>query len=301
MTGIDAAHVSINDTAQLVLKLIAAAILFSIALGIRPEDLRRVVRHPRGVIVVLIAQFIAVPLFTIGLIHLFDVRASIALGMLLVACCPSGKISNILTLRAHGDVPLSASMSLASNLVALAAFPLLFPLWARTDADANRLLNGIHFSSGDFSQDIGLIVALPLVLGVLTALKWPALAEKVRRPLGSIAFAALLALVIASIAANWSVFREYTGTVLPFVLIQDTLSFVVGYAIARGVRLGERATRAITIEVGVRNTGLGLVLALAFFPHLGGMALVLACWSIWDVFAGIAVAGWWGRRPLPTN
>ncbi len=295
MNQLDNVDIAFNGTAQVVLKVAAAMIMFSIAIDVRPGDLRRAVRRPGVILVAVVAQFVLLPLLTVGLIKVLDLADSVALGLLLAACCPPGKISNFLTLRAGGDLALSVSMTTVSNFVSVATLPLTFPLWARLDSGTDRVLGSARVSTGAFLVEVLIVVALPLVLGILAAGRWPGAMARIRPLLQGAGVAVLLLLVVASVAANLAVFRDQLHAVFGAVLVQEVLAFALGYAVAAGVRVVAPGRRAVTFEVGVRNTGLGLVIVLAHFQHLGGMAVTVAWWSVWTILCGFLLAGFWAR------
>lgn len=295
-SGIDAVHIAFNRPAQEALKVFAAAIMFSVAVQVTPEDLRRVARRPAPIALCIGVQYLLMPAISVLLARILDVHASVALGMILVACCPSGKISSWLAMRANADVALSISSALVSNLVCILAFPFAFPLWAKLDPAASDILHNVHPSTGRFLGEIVLILLLPVVVGLVVASRYPQHVHVINRRVGGVAMALFLCLVVASVVANWSVLIHNLGTVFWAVVVQDAIAFGLGYLAARLSRLDVPGRRTISLEVGVRNTGLALVLALGFLKGLGGVALVAAMWSVWDVAAGIAVASWWSRR-----
>jgi len=297
-SGIDEIEVAFNEPAQLVLKLVAVVILFSVALDVRVDDLRRIARRPWAVLLGVAAQFAALPLATIVIVRVLDVRGSIALGMILVACCPAGKISNLLTLRSHGDTALSVSLTLVSNLVSLGTLAFAFPLWVALDPRADALLTQIDVPIQDVLVEVVLIVGLPLAVGVLVGARRPRLASRLHLPLSRIGLYVLLLLVAASLVANAEMLRHHLAAVFLLVMLHDAVAFALGYLVARGAGLAEPGRRALTFEVGVRNAGLALVLVFEFFGGLGGMALVVAWWSVWDIVVGLAVARWWRSRPV---
>ena len=143
-----------------------------------------------------------------------------------------------------------------------------------------------------------LIIGVPFVLGLWCAHRFPNWTTRFKKPLRILSFIALIAFIVGAIAGNWRYFLDYVGLVLLAVVIHDALAFGTGYAIARMAGLPDYDRRALSIEVGIRNAGLGLVLIFSFFGGLGGMAVVAGVWGFWDIIAGLALASWWARRPL---
>ena len=141
------------------------------------------------------------------------------------------------------------------------------------------------------------IIAVPFVLGIFCAEKLPRFTQRIRRPARILSFLCLIGFILGAIAGNWRHFVDFVGLVLLAVALHDALAFGTGYLCARAMRLPDYDRRAVSIEVGIRNAGLGLVLIFSFFGGLGGMAVVAGVWGFWDIIAGLALASWWGRRP----
>jgi BASS family bile acid:Na+ symporter len=243
-----------------------------------------------------VAQFLLLPALTFLLTLALDVRGSVALGMILVACCPPGNVSNILTHRAKGDVALSVSMTAVSNLLAIFLMPLNMAFWGSIHPTGKKLLEDIELDAVDMLLEIGLVIGVPFAAGITIARLWPRFASRAGKIIGPIAFLALGAVIVIGVTNNWDIFVDFIGVVLLAVFLHDALALLLGYSIARATRLPERSTKAMTFEVGIRNAGLGLLLVFTYFDGLGGMALVAAWWGIWDIIAGLAVAQWWGSR-----
>lgn len=296
MTDVDNITIVFNESSLTLLKIVIGAILFGIALDTRFDDFRLALRKPRAMAVAIVAQFLLLPAITFCLTLALNVRGSIALGMILVACCPPGNVSNILTHRARGDVALSVSMTAVSNVLAIFLLPINFALWGGWHPTGKTMLEEIDVSAWDMLSEILLVIGIPFALGILIAHFWPRFAEKAHPIVGKFAFLGLAAIIVLGIAKNWGIFVDYIGIVVLAVFLHDALALALGYGIARASGLSEYSTRAMTFEVGIRNAGLGLLIVFNFFDGLGGMALVAAWWGIWDIIAGLAVATWWGRR-----
>ena len=243
------------------------------------------------------AQFIVLPAVTFVLTLLLKPGPSIALGMILVACCPPGNVSNILTHRAGGNVALSVSMTAISNALAIVLMPLNFAFWGGLHPTAAPLLRSIAIDPLEMAAHIVAIIGIPFVLGILCAEKLPRFTKRVTKPVRIFSFVCLIGFIVGAVAGNWRYFLDYVGLVLLAVVLHDALAFGTGYACARLSGLPDYDRRAVTIEVGIRNAGLGLVLIFSFFGGLGGMAVVAGVWGFWDIVAGLVLAGWGGRRP----
>jgi BASS family bile acid:Na+ symporter len=298
MLPVDEIRLNFNPASLVVLNGVLAFLMFGIALDTRLEDFRRVLRMPLAFAVGIGAQFVALPAITYMLTLVLGVAPSIALGMILVACCPPGNISNILTHRANGNVALSVSMTAVANVIAIVVMPLNFAFWGGLHPTASELLRTITLDPLQMAVQILVIIGLPFALGIWCAHRFPGWTARFKRPMRILSFAVLIVFIVAAIAGNWRYFMDYVGLVLLAVVIHDTLAFATGWACARAFGLSDHDRRAVAIEVGIRNAGLGLVLVFGFFGGLGGMAVVAGVWGFWDIIAGLALASWWARRPL---
>lgn len=298
MMPIDEIRLNFNPASLAVLNGVLAFLMFGIALDTRIEDFKRISRMPLAFAVGVGAQFLVLPAITYALTLALDVGPSIALGMILVACCPPGNVSNILTHRANGNVALSVSMTAVSNAIAIVAMPLNFAFWGGLHPTASGLLKTIALDPLQMFGHILLIIGLPFVLGLWCAHRFPRWTARFKKPMRILSFLALIGFIIGAIAGNWRYFLDYVGLVILAVVIHDTLAFGAGWVCARAFGLSDYDRRALAIEVGIRNAGLGLVLVFSFFGGLGGMAVVAGVWGFWDIIAGMALAGWWARKPL---
>lgn len=298
MVSVDEIRLNFNPASLALLNGVLAFLMFGISLDTRLEDFRRVSRMPVAFAAGIAAQFLALPAITFALTLLLQPAPSIALGMILVACCPPGNVSNILTHRANGNVALSVSMTAVSNAIAIVAMPLNFAFWGGLHPTASALLKTIALDPVQMVGHILLIIGLPFALGLWCANRFPNWTVKFKKPVRIISFLALIGFIIGAIAGNWRYFMDYVGLVLLAVVLHDALAFGTGYAVARLAGLPDYDRRALSIEVGIRNAGLGLVLIFSFFGGLGGMAVVAGVWGFWDIIAGMALAGWWARRPV---
>lgn len=299
MLPVDEVRLNFNPASLAALNVILAFLMFGIALDSRVAEFRRVVRMPLAMGVGIVAQFVVLPAVTYLLTLVLQPGPSIALGMILVACCPPGNISNILTHRAGGNVALSVSMTAVTNLLSIVVMPLNFAFWAGIHPTAAPLLRTIALDPVQMVLHIVAIIGIPFALGLLCAEKLPRMADRMKRPARWLSLFFLIAFIVGAIAGNWRYFLDYVGLVLLAVVIHDALAFGTGYACASAMKLHEYDRRAISIEVGIRNAGLGLVLIFSFFGGLGGMAVVAGVWGFWDIIAGLLLAGWWARRPMP--
>ena len=283
-TDVDNIKIAFDENSLTTLKIVIGAILFGIALDTSLDDFRLAAKRPGTIAIGVVAQFLFLPAITFLLTLALDVQGSVALGMILVACCPPGNVSNILTHRAKGDVALSVSMTAVSNVLAIFLMPLNVAFWGSLHPTGKDILEDIELDAVDMLVEIALVIGVPFAAGITIARLWPRFASRAGKIIGPVAFLALGAVIVIGVTNNWDIFVDFIGVVL------------LGYTIARVTRLPERSTKAMTFEVGIRNAGLGLLLVFTYFDGLGGMALVAAWWGIWDIIAGLALATVWRRR-----
>ncbi len=297
VTDIDQLDLNLADGFQLAVKAIVALFLFGIALDTKIGDFRDVARRPWVILAGLFAQYVVMPGLTVLLTLALDVRGSVAIGMILVVCCPAGNLSNILTHRSRGDVALSVSLTAVSTIAAVVVTPIALAFWCGLNPAADDLLRDVHIDPWDMVGEAIFLIGLPFALGILIAWRRPSVSERARKIVEPAALTLLLLIVVGGLAGQFGTFIDYVGVVAVAIILQNALSLLVGYGTGRATRLPESGVRAMTLELGLRNTGLALVLALGFFGELGGVAFVAAMWGLWDVITGLVLSTWWRRRP----
>ena len=294
---IDEAKLNFSESSLLLLNILIGLMMLGMALDLDVEDFRRLVRKPKPPAIGLVAQFLLLPALTFVLTLVLDIRPSIALGMILVAACPGGNLSNVMTYLAGGNAPLSVGMTAVSTAAAIVMTPLNLSLWGRLNPDTEPILRSVSLSPFDLFVTIFLILGLPLIVGMLIARRFPKVAQRVRGPFKVFSVVVFMGFVVIALANNWEHFVDYIGLVVFAVLLHNAIAFAIGNAAARAAGLDERDQRAVTIEVGLQNSALALILIFDFFDGLGGMAVIAAWWGIWHIIAGLIVARFWSRRP----
>lgn len=294
---VDNLVLNFNQGSLNILNVLIGLMMFGMALDLDLEDFRRLIRKPKPPAIGLGAQFILLPAFTFLLTLILRPEPSIALGMILVASCPGGNLSNIMTYLAGGNAPLSVGMTAVSTAAAIVMTPLNFAVWGSLNPETAPILKSVSISPFDMFKTIVLILGIPLVLGMLAAHWKPGIARKVRGPFKVFSVIVFIGFVAVALLNNWQNFLHYIGYVVFAVLLHNALAFTIGYFAGRAARLEERDVRAVSIEVGLQNSALALVLVFNFFGGLGGMALIAAWWGIWHIIAGLSLATFWSRRP----
>lgn len=294
--GIDNIQVNFNETALIIMNIVIGFIMFGVALDLRLSDFKRALKNPKPAIIGLFCQFLLLPAFTFVLVLILQPRPSIALGLFLVAACPGGNLSNFLTHLAKGNTPLSISMSAISTVLAIVMTPLNTLFWATRYEPTREMMTAFSINAFDMLSTIFLMLGLPLVLGMFVRAKFHVFAQKASRVMMKLSIIIFIGFIIVMLANNFKVFFEYVGVVVIIVILHNTIAILTGYLASRLFKVQEADRRAIAIEVGIQNSGLGLVLIFNFFGGLGGMALVAAFWGIWHIISGLTIATFWAKR-----
>jgi BASS family bile acid:Na+ symporter len=301
IAAIDQVRLNFNPQGLFIINAAIGLMMFGVALELKLEDFKRIAVAPKAPCIGLAAQFILLPAFTFLLTLILKPPPSVALGMMLVAACPGGNLSNIITYLAKGNCAVSVSMTAVSTAAAIIMTPFNLALWGSLNPETAQILKKVSLSPFDVFVNIFIILGIPLILGLFLARTFPALVDKLRKPFKIFSLVFFIAIVAGALGANWQNFMNYVGLVFFGVLIHNALALNLGYWSARMARLNEADRRAVAIEVGIQNSGLGLVLVFNFFGGLGGMAIITAWWGIWHIIAGLVAAYFFSRRPLPAE
>ncbi|MCA9524849.1 MAG: bile acid:sodium symporter family protein [Myxococcales bacterium] len=295
---LDAVRLSFSDDSLVLLNIILGLIMFGVALDLTLEDFRRVARSPRSALLGLLSQFIVLPALTFGLTLLLQPPPSVALGMILVAACPGGNVSNFISHMAGGNTALSVSLTAVSTLGAMLMTPTNVVFWGGLNPQTAPLLQSLSLPYGELIVTVLTILGLPLVLGMYVASRFPGLQAWLRRPMRIFSMLALVGFIVGALAKNWAPFRDHVSSVVMVVAIHNAVALGAGWLTARLGGLGPRDRRTVAIETGIQNSGLGLVLIFSFFNGLGGMAIIAAWWGVWHLVGGLSLASLWSRWPV---
>lgn len=293
MHPVDQIHINFDPNQMTVLNIAMAFLMFSVALDVRLGDFRKVVEFPRSVFVGMLAQYLAFPLLTLGIIYIFRPPVSVALGMVLVSGCPSGNITNFLVHFARANVALSVTLNAIIILAATFFTPASFFFWSKFVPDSEALRRSFDIEFLQMAKIILLLIVAPLTVGMLLNHRFENFTEKIRAWVQRASLVIFFAILILAFLNNWANAKSYLGFVFLIVLIHNAFGLGTGYFMGKIFRLPEADCRTLTFEAGVHNTALGLILIFQFFGGLGGMALVAAWWGIWDLVTGISLARFW--------
>lgn len=296
MQGIDLVRLNFNPQSLWALNAIIGLVMFGVALDLKASDFKAVLVTPKPVLIGLVSQFVLLPAFTFALVLLIKPAPSIALGMMLVAACPGGNISNFLTHYARGNTALSITMTAVSTAVAVVMTPFNLSFWGGLHPEASKILKVVALNPLDMLFAVFLLLGLPMAVGMYVGWRWPRFVARVHKPVKAFSLLVFGLFVLGALAANWRNFLHYVGFVVFAVFLHNALALATGYFAAKAAGLPERDRRAVSIEVGIQNSALGLILIFNFFDGLGGMAIVTAWWGVWHIVSGLTLGTFWSRR-----
>ncbi len=298
---IDQVRLNFNPTGIAIINGAIGLMMLGVALELKIDDFKRIVSSPKAPAIGLVAQFVLLPAFTFLLVLLIKPHPSIALGMMLVAACPGGNLSNIITYLANGNSAVSISMTAVSTIAAIIMTPFNISFWGSLNPETASILKQVSLNPVDVFITVFLILGIPLIVGMSIGHYLPNIAKKVKKPFKIFSLVFFIIIVCGALAANWQYFLKYVGIVMLAVLIHNALALNIGYWSGRLFKLDEKDCRAVCIEVGIQNSALGLVLVFGFFGGLGGMAILVAWWGIWHIIAGLVTAVIFNLKKLPEN
>ena len=213
--------------------------------------------------------------------------------MVLLGVCPGGNVSNYMVHMAKANAALSVTLTSITTMLAAVLTPVAFAFWTGFIDIPDELRQTILVDPAKMFKTISLLIILPLILGLLARRFMPKLVEKIKKPVGILSMLIFLSFVVFAILGNLENIKDHLSKVFLIVLIHNTLGFLLGYGWAKLMRLENREARTISIETGIQNSGLGLILIFNFFGGLGGMALIAAWWGIWHLVSGFSLAMYW--------
>ena len=297
---LDWIRLNFSSGGLLFMNITLAFIMFGVALGIKVEHFKQIVNNPKSALVGVFSQFIALPALTFVLILIIQPSPSVAMGMILVAACPGGNISNFISSLAKGNVALSVSLTAFATLAAIVLTPINFALWGKLYSGTANLVIPIEIDAWEMMKTVFILLGIPIIVGIWFSNKFPKATEKIKKPISIFSVVAFLGFIAAAFASNFKFFLEYIHLVFIIVLIHNIVALATGFSLATLFRLPRPDRRTLSIETGIQNSGLGLVLIFNpnLFDGLGGMAFIAAWWGIWHIIAGLTIASIWSRKPL---
>jgi len=299
---LDTIRINFSASGMNIINLVLAFVMFGVALGIRPIMFKVVLHKPKSVIVGLFSQLLLLPLLTFLLIVIFNqyITPMVAMGMILVASCPGGNISNFMSQLSKANTELSVTLTAVTTSLSTVLTPANFALWGGlyvnfVNQEAGNALRELHINIFQMFETVFLLLGVPLVAGILVAHYWPKLANKLKKPMQYFSILFFIMMVVLAFGNNLDLFVKYIGFIFILVFIHNGLALATGFGMATIFKLPFRDRRTLTIETGIQNSGLGLVLLFnpKIFPPemaIGGMLFVTAWWGIWHIISGLSVS-----------
>ena len=313
MHGLDSLDVHMGGSGgMLALNIVLAIVMFGVALGIKPKTFIDIFKNPRSVIIGMVCQLVLLPALTFLLTITFKsiLTPMISLGMILVAACPGGNISNFITSLCKGNSELSVSLTAINTALCVFTTPLNFSFWGSMYirfAD-KRIpdLPELYIPLGDIFTTIFILLGIPLVLGILCGHYLPKVTKALKKPMQYLSIVFFIGMVVIAFAGNFSVFVKCIAFIFLIVLVHNLLALGIGFGTSTLLKTPFRDRRTITIETGIQNSGLGLALLLnpkifdpVVWANNGGMLVIVAWWGVWHIISGLALAISWkynGRK-----
>ncbi len=311
LQNLDHIRLNFSQSGLHLLNISLAIIMFGVALELKTEHFKELIKHPRPAIVGIISQLVLLPAVTLLAVILLHkvLTPTIALGMILVAACPGGNISNYINSLAKSNVELAISLTAISTVLAVFSTPFNFSFYGGiynhylAGHDASHLLRPLEIDGWQMFRTVIVILGIPMIVGISIANRFPSFTAKIIKPAKRISLILFVFIIIGAISGNISYFVQYAPTVFLIVLAHNALAFLSGYLFAKTMKVGQINSRTICIETGIHNTGLGLVLLFneKIFPpdlEIGGMAFIAAGWGIWHIIGGSILAFIWKKKPV---
>ena len=311
LLNLDPIRINFSAGGMRVINIVLALVMFGVALGIRPAEFKTVFIRPKSAILGLICQWFLLPAMTFLLIMLFRnyVTPMVAMGMILVASCPGGNISNFMSSLSKANTELSVTLTAISTSAATFLTPFSFAFWGGLytrylNRYADAALQPLHIDIWQTLETVFILLGIPLVLGILFVHFFPKAAEKMKKPMQYFSLIFFIAMVVLSFSNNFDLFIKYIFFIFIIVLLHNALALSIGYGVGSAFKLPRKDRRTLTIETGIQNSGLGLVLLFnpkIFPPELamGGMLFITAWWGVWHIISGLGVSflfNWRDRR-----
>ena len=302
LLNLDPVKINFSAGGMAVINIVLAFVMYGVALGIRPSMFKEVFMKPKSVILGACCQLVLLPALTFLLVMVFNdvITPMVAMGMILVASCPGGNISNFMTQLSKGNSELSVCLTAISTSLSPITTPANFALWGGLyvkylNNHASGALQELHLEWGDVFVTVFILLGIPLVLGMLTTHFLPNVAKKLKKPMQIFSIVFFIAMVVISFSNNFDLFLKYIWYVFFIVLVHNMLALMTGFSVASIFKLPRKDRRTLTIETGIQNSGLGLVLLFnpkIFPPDLmnGGMLFITAWWGIWHIISGLTVS-----------
>ncbi|NMM50215.1 bile acid:sodium symporter family protein [Marinigracilibium pacificum] len=288
MSELENVQIDFNEESLFLLNLSIAFIMYGVSLDLNLNSFKDIIKNPKPAIGGIVSQFILLPALTFVLVLLMNPLPGLAMGMILVAACPGGNVSNFFTSLSKGNVALSVTLTIAASFLAIIFTPLNLEIWGELLGNKKNIDVEVDFWK--MMKTISIIIGIPLVSGMLTRKLFPVFSEKAKKIIKSLSLLVLIAIIVVAFSKNFDLFLQYWHYVFFLVLIHNLSALLLGYVMGKITGNSNADATAIMIETGIQNSGLGLVIIFNYFSGQGGMALIAAWWGIWHIISGLLIS-----------
>ena len=296
---LDSLRIVLDPAGQAAIALALVLVMFSVALGLSTDDFGLLKSRPSLFVGGILTQVIGLPLLTFVVLNLVSVPASIALGMLVVASCPGGATSNLMTFLARGNVAYSVSLTTASSVFAAVLTPASILFWSNLYPPTATLLDELDVSPLMFLVQTMLLLALPIAAGMLLAARAPDVAARLRKRTALLGSLVLAGVVVYGIATLYPVLGPAVPMLLTVAVLHNAAAFALGALAGFALRADRPSRRALIFEIGIQNSGLAIVILIGQLEGLGGAAAIAGTWGVWHLVGGgiiVTLMRQWDRR-----
>ena len=305
---LDPIKINFSASGMHTINIVLSFIMFGVALGIEPKQFKTLIKNPKSTIVGLVSQVIALPLMTFLLVIALNnfITPTVAMGMILVAACPGGNISNFMSSFSKANTELSVGLTAATTLLATITTPFNFAFWGGLytkyiSSHAGHVLKPLVIDNGQMFETVFILLGIPLIAGILFARYFPKITEKLKKPIQALSILFFIAMIVLAFTNNLNLFLKYIYYIFFIVLAHNFLALSTGFGLGTIFKLPNADRRTLTIETGIQNSGLGLVLLFnpKIFPPelaLGGMLFITAWWGIWHIVSGLTISFYWSKK-----
>jgi BASS family bile acid:Na+ symporter len=307
---LDPIKINFSASGMHAINIVLSFIMFGVALGIKPKEFTNLIKEPKSTVIGLISQVVALPFMTFLLVISLSnfITPTVAMGMILVAACPGGNISNFMSSYSKANTELSVGLTATTTLLATITTPFNFAFYGGLYSKyisnhAGHVLKPLEIDNGQMFETVFILLGIPLIAGMIFAHLFPKITEKLKKPIQILSIVFFIVMIVLAFTNNLQLFLKYIFYVFFIVLIHNFLALSTGFGLGTIFKLPNADRRTLTIETGIQNSGLGLVLLFnpKIFPPslaIGGMLFITAWWGIWHIISGLAISSYWNKKKL---
>ncbi|MDN4493106.1 bile acid:sodium symporter family protein [Ureibacillus aquaedulcis] len=265
--------------------LLLGIVMFGMGMTLKLDDFKLILKEPKGVIIGIVSQFVIMPSLAFALAKIFQLAPEVAVGVILVGCCPGGTSSNVITFLSKGNTALSVTITSCTTLLAPFVTPALIYLLAS---------EWLPVSFSAMFMSVVQVVLIPIILGIVAQFLFKPVVAKGAEILPTVSVVAIVLIVAAVVSGSRDRILETGLTIFAIVILHNGLGYLLGYLVGKLFKMKYEDKKAIAVEVGMQNSGLGAQLAMAHFDPVA--AVPSAIFSFWHNISGPILATYWSSR-----